>query len=187
MAASDTHYYDVFISYSHADRTWVREWLQPRLEAAALRLCLDWRDFDIGVPSLENMERAVDHSRHTLLVLTPAWVASEWTAFELLLTQTADPAARRRRLLPLLRQPCQPPRRLAMLTYADFTQQETWDTELQRVIAAVRGSCTCPSSVRRCMSNHGRPKSSAIGRRCWRRSGPSGLLVCSSAHWSTRC
>jgi TIR domain len=138
MTASDTSY-DVFISYSHADATWVREWLQPRLEAAGLRICIDWRNFDVGVPSLINMERAVDHSRHTLLVLTPSWVASEWTDFEELLTQTTDPAARRRRLIPLLLQPCQPPRRIAMLTYADFTQQAAWETELRRVIAAVRG------------------------------------------------
>jgi TIR domain len=138
MTAPDTSY-DVFISFSHADATWVREWLQPRLEAAGLRVCIDWRDFDVGVPSLENMERAVNHSRHTLLVLTPAWVASEWTAFEELLTQTTDPAARRRRLIPLLLQPCRPPRRIAMLTYADFTRRDAWDVELPRVIAAVWG------------------------------------------------
>jgi predicted NACHT family NTPase len=85
------------------------------------------------------MERAVDHSRHTLLVLTPAWVNSEWTAFEGLLTQTTDPAARRRRLIPLLLQPCQPPRRIALLTYGDFTRREAWDAELQRLIAAIQG------------------------------------------------
>ena len=127
-AASDPHY-DVFISYSHGDATWVWDWLRPQLEAAGLHVCLDRRDFDVGVPSLVNMERAVDHSRHTLLVLTPAWVASEWAAFEELLTQTADPAGRRRRLLPLLLQPCQPPRHIAMLTYADFTRQGVWDTK----------------------------------------------------------
>jgi hypothetical protein len=143
MAASNTHD-DVFISYSHADATWVREWLQPRLEAATLSTSIDWRDFDVGVPSLENMERAVDHSRHTLLVLTPAWVSSEWTAFELLLTQTTDPAARRRRLIPLLLQPCQPSRRIAMLTYADFTRKEDWDLQLQRVIAAIQGELHLP-------------------------------------------
>ena len=185
MTAPDTSY-DVFISYSHADATWVWEWLRPRLEAAGLRVCLDRRDFDVGVPSLENMERAVDHSRHTLLVLTPAWVDSEWTAFEELLTQTADPAARRRRLLPLLLQPCQPPRRIAMLTYADFTQQEPGMPSSSGSSPPSGGSCTCPSSVRRCVSNHRRAESSAIGRPCWRRSGRSGLPVCSSARWSTR-
>jgi hypothetical protein len=142
MRAADARY-DVFVSYSHTDTAWVWEWLRPRLEAAGLRLCLDRRDFDVGVPSLENMERAVHHSRHTLLVLTPAWVASEWTVFEQLLTQTADPAARRR-LLPLLLQPCQPPRRIAMLTYADFTRRDAWETELQRVIAAVQGELHLP-------------------------------------------
>ena len=42
---------------------------------------MDFRDFDLGAPSLVNMERAVDASRHTLLVLTPAWVASELAEF----------------------------------------------------------------------------------------------------------
>jgi TIR domain-containing protein/NACHT domain-containing protein len=144
MAAAATPY-DIFISYSHTDATWVWDWLRPRLEAAGLRVCLDRRDFEVGVPSLENMERAVDHSRHTLLVLTPAWVESEWTAFEALLTQTADPAARRRRLIPLLLQPCQPPRRLQMLTYADFTRRDAWDVELLRVIRAVRGELHLPA------------------------------------------
>jgi DNA polymerase III delta prime subunit len=136
--------YDTFISYSHADSDWVKGWLLPRLEQAGLRVCIDVRDFDIGVPSLVNMERAVDHSRHTLLVLTPAWVNSEWTEFEQLLTQTSDPAARRRRLLPLLLRPCQPPPRIAMLTYADFTQETNREAELQRVLKALKGELSLP-------------------------------------------
>ena len=74
--------YDVFISYSHEDGEWVCEWLLRHLEDAGLHVCIDFRDFDVGVPSLVNMERAVDNSRHTLLVLTAAWVESEWTEFE---------------------------------------------------------------------------------------------------------
>ena len=84
--------YDVFISYSHADREWVHAWLTPHLEASGLRVCLDSRDFDVGVPSLVNMERAVERSRKTLLVLTPAWVESDWANFESLLSQTEDPS-----------------------------------------------------------------------------------------------
>jgi hypothetical protein len=81
----------------------------------------------------------VDHSRHTLCVLTSAWVDSEWTAFEELLTRAADPAAHRRRLIPPLLQPCQSPRRIRMLTYADFTRRDAWDTGLPRFIATIRG------------------------------------------------
>jgi len=44
-----------------------------------------------ALPSLVSMERAVEDSRHTLIVLTPAWVESQWTEFESLLAGTADP------------------------------------------------------------------------------------------------
>ena len=63
--------YDVFISYSHADPDWVWKWLVPRLKAEGLNVCTDQESFDLGVPSLVNMENAVLASRHTLLVLTP--------------------------------------------------------------------------------------------------------------------
>ena len=85
--------YDVFISYSHTDQTWVWEWLIPRLKAAGLAVCTDRESFEIGVPSLINMENAVAASRHTLLVLTPAYLASEWTMYEQ--TPDADPGPHR--------------------------------------------------------------------------------------------
>jgi hypothetical protein len=113
--------YDIFISYSHRDGAWVTTELLPRLEGAGLRVCIDERDFKIGTPSLVNMENAVDHSRHTLIVLTPAWVESAWTEFESLLIGVADPAGRRRRMLPVMLERCTPPARIAILTYADFT------------------------------------------------------------------
>jgi len=121
MATPPAPTYDVFISYSHADQAWVWEWLIPRLKAAGLAVCTDRESFDIGVPSLVNMENAVAASRHTLLVLTPAYLASEWTMYEQILTQTQDHSGLRRRTLPVLRQPCDLPRRIAMLTYADLT------------------------------------------------------------------
>jgi hypothetical protein len=120
-APPDDFRYDTFISYSHQDADWVRQTLLPRLERAGLRACIDFRDFEIGAPSLVNMENAVERSRKTLLVLTPAWVTSEWTAFEALLIQTKDPAGRARRILPLLVKRCQLPGRLGIFTYLDLT------------------------------------------------------------------
>jgi hypothetical protein len=134
----DPHY-DLFISYSHADKAWVHDWLLPRLEATGLRVCIDTRDFDVGVPSPDNMEAAVENSRHTLLVLTPEWVASQWTHFEALLTQTTDPVSRRGKLLPLLLKPCRPPARIGMLTYADFTDPASREMQLARVVGAAHG------------------------------------------------
>lgn len=129
--------YDVFISYSHRDEKWVQSWLLPHLESAGLSVCIDSRDFDIGLPSIVNMERAAERSRHTLLVLTPSWVKSEWTSFESLLVQTEDPAGLRRRIIPLMLEQCELPKRIAMLTYANFTVPDRWDSELQRLIRAL--------------------------------------------------
>lgn len=138
MADDPTYVYDVFISYSPADREWTEEWLRPRLEAAGLQVCTD-DDFEPGVPRLINTERAVGNSRQALLVLSPAWVASEWSEFAALLSQTFDPAARQRRLLPLMLEPCQVPPRIALLTSIDFTRPTTRDKEVQRVVKVVRG------------------------------------------------
>ena len=136
--------YDVFISYSSRDADWVRTWLLPRLESNGLRVCIDFRDFDVGVPALFNMENAVECSNKTLLVLTPSWVASEWTNFESLLVQTQDPIGRRRRLIPLLRERCGLPSRLGIFTYADFTDSTKWDWQLARVISQINPSATPP-------------------------------------------
>src|SRR5436305_443372 len=62
---------DVYISYNGADESWVSETLLPQLEAAGLGVIIDYRDFEIGLPRLVNIERAVERSRHTLIVMTP--------------------------------------------------------------------------------------------------------------------
>jgi len=136
---ADRFAHDVFISYSHNDKDWVYQRLLPSLEAAGLKVCIDFRDFEPGLPSLINMENAVERSRKTLIVLTPAWVESEWTAFESLLIQTDDPAARQRRIIPLLLTLCQPPKRIAILTYLDFTDPNQFDFQMGRLIKAVKG------------------------------------------------
>lgn len=136
--ASINYQHDIFISYSHADRFWVWDILLPRLEGAGLRVCIDDRDFKVGVPLLTNIEEAVEKSRHTLIVLTPAWIESQWTEFESLLVATTDPAGRRARLLPLLLIPCQPPLRIRMLVYSDFTQVDQHDQQFTRLIRQLR-------------------------------------------------
>jgi len=92
------------------------------LKVEGLTVCTDQESFDIGVPSLVNMENAVLASRHTLLVLTPVYVQSQWTLYEQILTQTQDPIGLRQRTLPVLREPCELPPRIAMLTYVDLRE-----------------------------------------------------------------
>jgi hypothetical protein len=140
MVSETNHRYDVFISYSHQDAGWVWKQLLPRLEGVGLRVCIDTRDFEIGTPSLVNMERAVDSSRHVLLVLTPAWVESEWTDFESLLGGTGDPAGRRRKLFPIMLKECEPPPRIAMLTWADFRLPDDHVDQFDRLLKQLRAA-----------------------------------------------
>ena len=144
--SSPTPTYDVFVSYSHADEAWVWNWLVPRLKAAGLAVCTDLESFDVGVPSLINMERAVAASRHTLLVLSPSFLASRWTAYEALLTLQEDPIGMMQRTTPVLHEPCQPPPRLASLTYADLTRPLNLDAEFARLLDALRGVRRLPEA-----------------------------------------
>jgi hypothetical protein len=129
--------YDAFISYSHLDRSWVEASLVGPLERAGVRVLIDSSHFVVGAPIVVNMERAVECSRHTLLVLTPEWVKSEWTGFEGMLALALDPAGRRRRLIPLLLRPCEPPLWLRNLSYADFTDPAHYEAQLARVIQSL--------------------------------------------------
>ena len=129
--------YDVFISYSHADKAWVRGELLKRLEASGLRACIDYRDFRPGAPIVKEIERALLTCRRTLLVLTPSYLASAWTEFETLLLQTLDPANQNLRLLPLLKAKCDVPLRIRYLGYVDFVDEPeiAWDKLLSALSA----------------------------------------------------
>ena len=131
--------FDVFISYSHTDARWVRDWLVARLKQANVTVCIDEESFDIGVPALINMRNAVAASRRTLIVLTPAWVESEWTLFESVLSQHKDPIGLRQLTLPLLLIQCEPPENFDMLTRADFTGRKNEDAEFAKLLDAIRG------------------------------------------------
>ncbi|MEZ4727144.1 MAG: toll/interleukin-1 receptor domain-containing protein [Caldilineaceae bacterium] len=134
MTETTSYAYDLYLSYTDADRAWVATELLPDLVQRGLRICLPERDFDIGRPRLDNIERAIARSRHTLIVMTPAWLASEWQEFEGLLVSTTDPAGRLRRLIPLLLEACPLPPRIAMLTYADFTDPAQRSLAMKRLL-----------------------------------------------------
>ncbi|MCB0107517.1 MAG: toll/interleukin-1 receptor domain-containing protein, partial [Caldilineaceae bacterium] len=140
MRKQESFLYDVFISYSSADQSWVTQWLLPHLERAGLRVAIDFRDFVVGAPRLEEVQRFVTQSHFVITVLTPAWQESEWNEFATLLGRTLDPAARRRKLLPLVLQPTSlPPLLLApRLEVADFTTEAKRPQELARLLRTIQ-------------------------------------------------
>jgi hypothetical protein len=120
----EDHDYDVFVSYSHRDTEWVVESLISRLEKHGFRVLVDYRDFIGGDFSIRQMERAVLDSKRVLLVLTPDYVGSEWAEFENVMARTLDPAARHRKVIPLLRKDCDIPLHLRILHYRDLRHED---------------------------------------------------------------
>ena len=133
MVSQAGYQFDVFISHSPADREWVDAWLLPRLEQAGLSVCVDYRDFVTGTPRIQSIERAITSSRRTVAVLTPDWLASEWNAFEDLLVRSLDPAAVRRRRIPVKLKVCDLPQSLVALEGVDLTAERRWEQGIKRL------------------------------------------------------
>ncbi|MFZ5518879.1 MAG: TIR domain-containing protein, partial [Candidatus Zhuqueibacterota bacterium] len=128
----------VFISYSHKDKDWVRDWLLKKLEEQGVAAHIDYRDFEIGLAAQINMERAIEQCAKTMLVFTPHWLASDWTQFEGIMLQAQDPIGLKKRILPIMLTDCKLPPRLSILTYADFRDQTDWDSQLNRLITQIK-------------------------------------------------
>jgi hypothetical protein len=127
---------DVFISYSHLDAKWVRETLVPRLEAKSFSTMIDYRDFATGALAIDEMARAVEECRHVLIVLTPEYLLSDWSHFENAMAQALDPAAKWRKIIPVLLKNCSLPLRLKIVHYRDLRSDdpEEWDRLVRDLI-----------------------------------------------------
>ncbi|HEX7828919.1 MAG TPA: toll/interleukin-1 receptor domain-containing protein [Thermoanaerobaculia bacterium] len=136
--------HDVFISYSHKDKEWVDGVLVKSLAANGIDVLIDSDDFAGGTTSIENMSNAVTGAARTVVVLTPNWVASEWTRFEGLLSAQSDPTGSKGKMIPILRQKCEPPTWMAIRSYLDFVDDTRMSQQLERLIRALKRD---PSSV----------------------------------------
>jgi len=144
--------YDVFISYADADRAWVDGFLIDGLERAGVR-CHREAAFALGVPRLEEFEKAVRSSTRILLVLSPAYFASETASFVDLLAQTYGLETSTWPVIPLRLEPVELPTRLAMLTALDATDPDERERVLEKLsnlfqrplpAAAARPACPYP-------------------------------------------
>ncbi|MEM9092026.1 MAG: toll/interleukin-1 receptor domain-containing protein [Cyanobacteria bacterium P01_F01_bin.53] len=132
--------YDVFVSYRHRepDKGWVRKVLVPRLEAAGVRACIDYRDFRLGAVLVKEMERAVVESKYTLAVLTPTYLQSNFTEFENVIAEHLGLEESARRLLLVTREACDPSLRMRARLQLDMTDDNEFEVAAVRLIEALR-------------------------------------------------
>ncbi len=78
--------YDAFAVYSsrnEEERKWVHFTLRPKLEEEyGFKLCLHHRDFIPGYDIVEVIEQSIQDSNKVLLILSPAFLESDWCQFE---------------------------------------------------------------------------------------------------------
>nr|WBP49907.1 Toll-like receptor protein [Mimachlamys nobilis] len=87
---SDVDYrYDAFVIYAAINREFVFDFMIPELEGkAGCTLCVHERDFDVGRFILDNITTHFEQSKNIILVLSKAFLDSDWCTFELTLTQS---------------------------------------------------------------------------------------------------
>jgi hypothetical protein len=112
--------FDVFLSHNGAQKDWTREFA-IRLRDAGFKVWFDeWCILGGEVGSIA-MERGLEESRHVVLVLSPEFLASEWTDYETQIGLLRSPANRDRELIPILHTKCKVPSRISRLAWIDFT------------------------------------------------------------------
>lgn len=149
MAKSAKEKYDVFVSYSHTDKDWVRNILLPMLEENNIKVCIDYRDFRPGSPSITEMESAVLQSKKMIAVLSPSYVSSAWGQFEAILMGTLDPSAQESKILPVLIKSCEIPLRLRYLTYVNMIDSVDMKLEMNRLLGALNKTTNLASQPKR--------------------------------------
>lgn len=137
MAENPKFEFDLFISYAQADAAWVEGYLLDTLEAAEVT-CQSEETFALGVPRIVEFERAIATSRRVLLVLSPAYLADEFSQFTDLLAQTYGLETATWPVIPLILHPTRLPPRLATLNALDATDPEGWEGILARLLAELQ-------------------------------------------------
>lgn len=122
---ADGYRFDVFISYrqSEPDKAWTQKVLLPELLKKGLKVCIDFRSFRLGFPLVNQMERAVEESRYTLAVLSPAYLKGGFTEFESVMADHLGLEQSKKRFISILREDCKSSLRIRARLWLDMTNE----------------------------------------------------------------
>jgi hypothetical protein len=74
--------YDIFVSYPHKHRDWVRSFVEA-LEKHNLKVWFDEKAIPPGEPFVEKLEEGIRNSNAVVYIVTPEVVNSKWALVEL--------------------------------------------------------------------------------------------------------
>jgi formylglycine-generating enzyme required for sulfatase activity/energy-coupling factor transporter ATP-binding protein EcfA2 len=123
---------ELFVAYAESDTEWVHGFLLPEI-GLDRRSILTPQDFRPGAALISELERAVTTAEWTILILSPAFGISQWSAFAELLA-THDTLRRNPdRLVPILLEAYELPLHLDFRVRLDCTVRSRWEAEVGRL------------------------------------------------------
>ncbi len=120
------------MAYAEADAEWVHGFLLPELGLDP-RSVLTPRDFTPGAMLVTELERAVESAEVTVVVLSPAFALSHWSAFAEVLATHNSLMRDSGRLVPLQLARADVPLRLHARVRLDCTEPSRWTSEVARL------------------------------------------------------
>src|SRR6266566_9674930 len=150
---------DFFISYTGSDQQWA-EWIALQLEQdEQYTVFFHAWDFRPGSNFVAEMDKAARCAERTLLVLSPAYLESDYAFAEWAAAFRYDPKGARKRLVPVRIQPCEVDGLLGPVVYIDLVSLEEKQAR-ECLLAGVQRGRVKPETV--AYPGHGGPYLSSL-------------------------
>jgi hypothetical protein len=154
--------YDVFVSHNRHNKAWVRTFCNF-LRFHGLTVFFDEDSIQPGEDVVAAIELALEASRHVILIISPASVASPWVALETAIPAHGDPANLNRTIIPVMLElvPLASLRPfIRRLSIVDLSQEDNRDDRLSYLLKAL-GIVTSESELQRLWQSE-RPSGTSI-------------------------
>lgn len=129
---------DVFISYATEDTDWA-EWIGWVLEEEGYDVVIQEWDFLPGPNFILNMHEASLKCKRTMILLSPAFLASHYTHPEWAAAFSEDPKGEARKLIPVRVRKCVLEGLLKPIVYVDLVGKDA-QTARAKVVSSIAGS-----------------------------------------------
>jgi hypothetical protein len=143
-AKAATFEYELFVVHADADQPFVHGYLLPAVGLTPERVLLS-SVLGLGAPRAAEIERGVQTSRLSVVVLSPAYLTDRWAEFGEQLASYASGVGGR--LVPLLRAECELPLRIEFKVPLDFRDPARWAEQAQRLRAHLQQPVPTPQKL----------------------------------------
>jgi tetratricopeptide (TPR) repeat protein len=136
---------DFFISYTGKDSQWA-QWIAFELEAAGYHTLIQAWDIRPGSNFVAEMDDAARHTERTLLVLSQAYLESDYAFAEWAAAFRRDPRGKQGKVLPVRIQHCRIEGLLGPIGYIDLVDLDEQKAR-EKLLAGVKRERAKPASV----------------------------------------